>query len=190
MTTEEASVIIGIIPIEGDDCYTIAEYQEAKAMAIKALEQIEIWNATTKDRQIIAPKGTFQKIWEDEQQPCEDCISRKEVLEYLDKMPIELTSDGRIMVRRRTLEEYISDTLPSVTPQQARWIPCSERLPERDTDVLAYHKNESFEYVYVSWIDDYTGKWAGFIGNLSDDVLAWMPLPEPYKAESDKEGEE
>ena len=69
--------------------------------------------------------------------------------------------------------------------EQTEWIPCSERLPERDTNVLAYHKNESFEYVYVSWIDDYTGKWAGFIGNFPDDVLAWMPLPEPYK-----EGEE
>lgn len=38
MTAEEASVIIGNIPIEGDDCYTIAEYQEAKARAIQALE--------------------------------------------------------------------------------------------------------------------------------------------------------
>lgn len=39
MTREKASVIIGNIPIEGDNCYTIAEYQEAKAMAIQALEQ-------------------------------------------------------------------------------------------------------------------------------------------------------
>ena len=39
MTNKDASVIIGNIPIEGDDCYTIAEYQEAKARAIKALEQ-------------------------------------------------------------------------------------------------------------------------------------------------------
>lgn len=59
-----------------------------------------------------------------ELQPCKDCISRKEVLKYLDKMPSELTSDGRRMVRRRTLEEYISDTLPPVTPQPktGRWI--------------------------------------------------------------------
>ena len=39
MTNKDASIIIGNIPIEGDDCYTIAEYQEAKAMAIQALEQ-------------------------------------------------------------------------------------------------------------------------------------------------------
>lgn len=76
MTIEKASVIIGNIPIEGDDCYTIAEYQEAKTMAINALEQIEIWNATTKDKQIIAPKGTFRKIWEDEQQPRTDVLDK------------------------------------------------------------------------------------------------------------------
>ena len=64
---------------------------------------------------------------------------------------------------------------------QTRWIPVSEALPARDVNVLAYHRNESFDYQYVSWIDEYSGKWAGFIGNLPDEVLAWMPLPEPYK---------
>jgi SOS response regulatory protein OraA/RecX len=43
MTREDATIIVGNIPInEGDDCYTIAEYQEAKAMAIKALKQVEV----------------------------------------------------------------------------------------------------------------------------------------------------
>lgn len=57
-------------------------------------------------------------------QPCEDAISRQAVLDYIDKMPSELTADGRIMIRRRTLEEYISDTLPPVNPQPktGRWI--------------------------------------------------------------------
>ena len=42
MTNEEAQIIIGNIPIKPevlDDCYDITEYQEAKTMAIKALEQ-------------------------------------------------------------------------------------------------------------------------------------------------------
>lgn len=66
-------------------------------------------------------KKLAECLW---QEPCDDCISRQEVLDYLDKMPSELTSDGRRMVRRRMLEEYISDTLPPVTPQQkiGHWI--------------------------------------------------------------------
>lgn len=54
------------------------------------------------------------------QEPCEDCISRQAVLDYIDKMPSVLTSDGRRMVRRRALEEYISDTLPSVYPERSK----------------------------------------------------------------------
>lgn len=59
-----------------------------------------------------------------EQESCEDAISRQAVLDYIDEMPSELTADGRRMIRRRTLEEYISDTLPPVQPKQrvGMWI--------------------------------------------------------------------
>lgn len=113
-----------------------------------------------------------------EQQPSEDCISRESVLRLVEQYP-------NIIGNRCVGLMADIKHLPSVTPQQTSWIPCSERLPERDVNVLTYHRNVSFDYQYVSWIDDYSGKWAGFIGNLSDEVLAWMPLPEPYKAESE-----
>ena len=61
-----------------------------------------------------------------------------------------------------------------------KWIPVEERLPDSDVSVLAYHRNVLFDYQYVSWIDDYSGEWAGFIGNMPDKVIAWMSLPEPY----------
>ena len=41
MTNEEASIIIGNIPINGDECYSIPEYQQAKARAIQSLEAWE-----------------------------------------------------------------------------------------------------------------------------------------------------
>lgn len=41
MTKEEASIIIGNIPINGDGCYSISEYQQAKAIAIQSLEAWE-----------------------------------------------------------------------------------------------------------------------------------------------------
>lgn len=62
--------------------------------------------------------------------------------------------------------------------EQTEWIPVKDKLPEKDVDVLTYHRTESFDYQYVSWIDDYSGKWCGFCGNLSDEVLAWRPLPD------------
>lgn len=63
--------------------------------------------------------------------------------------------------------------------EESRWIPCSERVPEDFGDYLVTKK--------VMW-------WNGEEGNLIDfayfdnegfhkaeDVLAWMPLPEPYE---------
>lgn len=42
MTREKAIIILGNIPIDGKDkCYSIAEYQEAKTMAIEALKAID-----------------------------------------------------------------------------------------------------------------------------------------------------
>ena len=59
----------------------------------------------------------------EEQQPCEDCISRAEVIDFIDNMPSELTSDGRRMVRRIKLSEFITD-MPSVYPKAkvGHWI--------------------------------------------------------------------
>ena len=106
------------------------------------------------------------------------------LLDYSIKDEKEVYTNGALLIptfrAKQAFEHYFE--------KQSKWIPVSEALPPRDENVLAYHRNESFDYQYVSWIDDYSGKWAGFIGNLPDEVLAWMPLPEPYKAESgDKE---
>ena len=46
-----------------------------------------------------------------------DLIRRQDVLDYIDTMPSELTSDGRRMVRRIRLTEYIAHTLPSAEPE-------------------------------------------------------------------------
>lgn len=46
----------------------------------------------------------------------DDLISRQAVLDYIDNMPSELTADGRRMIRRIRLTEYIQDSLPSAQP--------------------------------------------------------------------------
>lgn len=105
---------------------------------------------------------------------CEDMHKRNDIIDVND-------------VWKRDVEALTAAI--KAVEQQPRWIPCSERLPERDESVLAYHRNVLFDYQYVSWIDDYSGKWADFCGSLSDEVLAWMPLPEGYKEKKGSDGE-
>lgn len=53
----------------------------------------------------------------------DDLISRQSVLDYIDRMPSELTEDGRRMIRRTRLIEYIRDSIPSAQPERkkGRW---------------------------------------------------------------------
>ena len=66
---------------------------------------------------------------------------------------------------------------------QSHWIPCSERYPEQDERVLVTIGDYDF-FVWdcmsncgedYFWEDEH-----GFYHNKYE-VLAWMPLPEPYR---------
>ena len=75
-------------------------------------------------------------------------------------------------------------------PTVGEWIPCSERLPEDTTKPVLISGNYKGLGVYAVDIARYNGgMWQHDGVTFPDsDILAWMPLPEPYKAESeDKE---
>ena len=78
---------------------------------------------------------------------------------------------------------------PSSSENPNRWIPCSERLPEDMTYVLTTIQINS-KRVRVRSGNYYHGFFNndnGDVWNATDEeVTAWMPLPEPYKAESEE----
>lgn len=72
-------------------------------------------------------------------------------------------------------------------PKFGMWIPVSERLPEEDKTVIASTKYGV--YPETKYTKEYGWEWAYESGTdywrELEDVMAWMPLPEPYKAESE-----
>ena len=68
------------------------------------------------------------------------------------------------------------------------WIPCSERLPEApygclvtvwDTDPITMDEFENILPYFVGWDGE---QWNDGEGEQCPfEVIAWMPLPEPYK---------
>ena len=64
-----------------------------------------------------------------------------------------------------------------------KWIPVTERLPEDDSDVLAYLRIGEEGRIYPA---NYAkGMWFDCIFNApaTDTTTHWMPLPEPPKGE-------
>ena len=58
-----------------------------------------------------------------------------------------------------------------------KWIDVNDRLPENDREVLIY---SLWQTIDIGWYNN--GEWGCENYNCKDgDVVAWMPLPEPYK---------
>ena len=81
------------------------------------------------------------------------------------------------------------EALPSAQPEQ-RWIPCSERLPEDGQDVLVTYKTTGKIHPCQYHDDGSRNPWYSYIDQCRaymNVVLAWMPLPEPYREERTEE---
>ena len=62
------------------------------------------------------------------------------------------------------------------------WIPCSERLPEENMEVIVtISEMDGSNYTSTSWLQD--GVWIIKKTPLQPTVIAWQPLPEPYQPE-------
>jgi len=94
---------------------------------------------------------------------------------------------GEVIAEKESLEALIQTitNLPPAAPTQ-EWIPVSERLPEEEGKYLTsvvWVNNDCTCTVDVAL--------ALFDGvSFKAQVLAWMPLPAPYKSESEGEDEQ
>lgn len=79
-----------------------------------------------------------------------------------------------------TLNQFIDYIDEAPTLDKPQWIPCSERLPERLERVLVTRANGRVEETFKWNNEEYP--WNGGY----DDVLAWMPLPAPWKGADDE----
>ena len=102
-----------------------------------------------------------------------DMISRQGVLRLLNAVPSEEFATKAMLISG-----------VNALPSAQGWIPCSERLPERYDNYLITTKDEdtdigTFHPEFKQWsICDADG----FM--LTDGVLAWQPLPKPWKGEN------
>ena len=86
-------------------------------------------------------------------------------------------------------------------PSAQQWIPCSERLPERNGAYLVWMQwpcdEEPTAFIinydadcemFGEWLERYDPITLGYLNSDFEEikgVIAWMPLPKPYKEEQD-----
>lgn len=94
---------------------------------------------------------------------------------------------GAIMVER-----WHAECIEKSPVIMQRWIPVTERLPEEKinpitSDFYVYPVTMKFDYFYdIRYYTFGLGHWWHGSAIMDEYVTAWMPLLEPYKAESEE----
>ena len=90
----------------------------------------------------------------------------------------------KISLENKTSDKDVPDT------NVGKWIPCSERLPDEHENYIVTACDECnmiWAETVVVLAEYFEGSWLWYEGgdeyDITDMVIAWMPLPEPYKGE-------
>ena len=90
--------------------------------------------------------------------------------------------------------EALKMAISALSENKGEWIPVSEKLPEEREWYLAVFKEKDTNFHLIPRVADYIGhgenRWRlideeGLTQEYRDllECVAWMPLPEPYKAD-------
>lgn len=117
-------------------------------------------------------------------------MNREEAIKWVDALSIYLSiCDDQSL--KDNLSSDIEKTIKALdmvieAVKAQEWIPCSERLPSDSGNYLITGTDFRLGYIgepIVTTADFYAKakKWNSIV-----DVVAWMPRPKPYKAESEE----
>ena len=88
-------------------------------------------------------------------------------------------------------ENYKPEDCPLKEVPSGKWIPVNEELPITEDEVLVTYivnGNRKKRYVETAYYYPTIDEWNSINGeyripNTKVEIIAWMPLPEPYKAD-------
>ena len=109
-------------------------------------------------------------------------IKKEVYTDILQSMPNNQVVKGKVTC----LDEVIESVNQLAEEYNNGWIPCSERLPDIDESVLICFSNdmESVIAFRTRMIEsNYEDVWinSSTAHRITSNILAWQPLPAPYK---------
>ena len=112
----------------------------------------------------------------------EDLIKRSDAAEVVYKA-LKTPPLKRVLTDTMSLAIALARDIPSADRPQ-EWIPCSERLPSEDEDVMAWV--ESGDEARIACCNYTKEVWFDAIMDVIVSPIAWMPLPRPWKGADDE----
>lgn len=131
---------------------------------------------TTKYRYLLWVKHAIDMIKEVIINKIDDIYNEKGMRE------IEIHRKSYKELQQTVTDLSIENCLLKKKVEEMKWIPCSEKLPNRHHRVLCYFK---YEPKSPDIISENTYICSGICMSESDKVVAWMQLPEPYKGDTE-----
>ena len=133
------------------------------------------------------PESDYKKVDEVLQalkQPglCDDVISRTDVLNLIGRTLDLHIIDDNVYIDQLDIGNAVYH-LPSIIPKQ-RWTPCSEQMPKPNEEdgngfYKAYLVQDGRWMDVARWDGKYWIAWG--YSTVLLGVVAWMPLPTPYR---------
>lgn len=125
----------------------------------------------------------FEKILESLDEPkfniCRGCTHKEkcnEVQEKINNKEADFCAETMRTIAKEIVQEVAEE-------YNNGWIPCSERLPDKPM-----FSHDSYIVQQYCVVEPYTAywdgeKWSDVVDNDIKYIIAWQPLPEPYKGE-------
>ena len=160
---------------------------------LTSLQEPEEWEPKITEKAFTALQMAIEALAKDTNVPSNDCISREAAIDSMTNTlwhyPNECYRNLNEYEFAKGLAELGLKSVPSVQPEP-QWIPVSERLPEGYGNYLVSIRGEEPDIGTINPKDergwslcDATGfYWAS---EKKLDVIAWMPLPESYRGDTD-----